>query len=400
MNTTNQDGAHSKERCSSKCVKLSGNLQASEKAGSAITWLLDACVEIHLISPELLKKHDTKDVIANWDDRDVKHGTGERYKTGGGITDVNFWTELVANLQKSKGLLPASIHQVFTDFGSEYCLQGFLCALLGDFEEIVGIELNSYTFQKSVELANCLMLRARRENKFISKLELHHGDFLDHDATIAITMRSTVVHANNVTFGSKINDALVDMWRKHLPAGATIVLFDETAILSSEGKRMSRSQDGTTWASKQQTILTSVSWQPCKLLSVHLWQVSQKYTELRDWTTSAVFIDLLGWVLINNKAQLIRGGTVSAKWMDNFVVFRTFSALERTLADGTFKLEAQSVVLVTSGTKENYKAECEQVSNKFLGQWSLSKLNTFCVVDNSEPQHPVIEKLMHTFASK
>ena len=396
MNKAHHEDALSEKRCSSKCVQFSGNLQASEKAISAITWLLEACVEIHLISPELLKKHHEKDVIAYWEDRDVKHRTEEREKTGGGITDVNFWTELMANLPKSKDLLPASIHQVFTDFGSEFCLQGFLCALHGDFEEIVGIEFNSYTFQKSVELANCLMLRAQREQKFISKLELHYGNFLNHDAIIAITMRSTIVHANNVVFGSNTNVALVDMWRKHLPAGATIVIFDETAILSSEGKRMSRSQGETTWASKQRTISTSVSWQPYRKHDVHLWQVSKEYTELRDWATRAEFIDLLGWAILNDKAQLFEGDKRSDNWMKNLVVLTNSSTLENILTDQILQLEAHCIVLVTNGIDEKYKARCDQFSNKLLlGQSSRANLDTLFVLDNSEPQHPVVEKLMH-----
>lgn len=393
MNTTQHDAAHSGE--SHSCVKFSGNLQASDKVVSAITWLLDACVETKLIPATLLLTHDNKDVIAQWEDRDVKRKTADRHRTGGGITDVNFWTELMANLQQSNGLPQASIHQVFTDFGSEFFFQGFLCALMGDFKEVVGIELNPYTFGKSVNLAKCLMTRARRENKFISKMELHHGDFLNHDAILAITMRSTVVHANNVVFTSNTNMALVDMWRKHLPAGATIVLFDETAILSSGNKRSRRSQETMIWATKQRTISTSVSWQPSKALTLNLWQVSKEYTELRDWAKSAEFIDLWGWAICHGKAQMFHGVAVSVKWMENFVVFTNFSELERTFINGEFQLQAQSIVLVTNGTQETYKAECEQVSNKFLGQSSRATLDALCVLDNSDPQHPVVNKLAH-----
>jgi hypothetical protein len=217
-------------------------------------------------------------------------------------------------------------------------------------------------------------------------------------------MRSTVVYANNVVFASDTNKALVNMWQEHLPAGASIVLFDETAILSSEGssegKRSGRSQDKIIWATKQRKILTSVSWQPTKLLQVHLWQVSKEYTELRDWATIAEFIDLLGWALWRGKAQLFHGVAISSNWMANIAVFTTFSALERNFINGAFGLKATGIVLVTNGTKETFKAECDQVSNKFLGQSSRNTLDTLCVLDNSDPQHPVIHKLMNTITGE
>jgi hypothetical protein len=186
------------------------------------------------------------------------------------------------------------------------------------------------------------------------------------------------------------------MWRKHLPAGATIAIFDETAILSSEGKRMSRSQGETTWASKQRTISTSVSWQPYRKHDVHLWQVSKEYTELRDWATRAEFIDLLGWAILNDKAQLFEGGKRSDNWMKNLVVLTNSSTLEKILTDRTLQLEAHCIVLVTNGIDEKYKARCDQFSNiLLLGQSSRANLDTLFVLDNSEPQHPVVEKLMH-----
>jgi hypothetical protein len=51
---------------------------------------------------------------------------------------------------------------------------------------------------------------------------------------------------------------------------------------------------------------------------------------------------------------------------------------------------------VTNGIDEKYKARCDQFSNKLLlGQSSRANLDTLFVLDNSEPQHPVVEKLMH-----
>ena len=377
--------------CSSKCLILAGNLQAIEKVDSAISWLLDACVEIGLMRREQVEEHGLNQAIDHWTDREKEvYKAAERYKTGGGITDVDFWTKLVANLPQ---------HQVFVDFGSEYGLQGFLCALHGAFEEIVGIELNQDTFEKSVQLANCLMRRAIHENKFISKIELHIGDFLNHDAIIASTMRSTVVHTNNFVFKSDTTAMLVEMWRKHLPADATIVLFDETAIMSSGEGRTRRSHDATSWASKIGTIKTSVSWNPSKLYDVHLWKVSKAYTTLRDWASSAKFVDLLGWSIFNGRGRLIEGARKSSNWLEKIIVFSDWSTLQCQLQNIEMQQHTQGIFVVVTSSTETYNAERNKVSTKYQDESSRANLDSLCVLDCSE-QHPVVEKLLQVIMAK
>ncbi len=55
---------------------------------------------------------------------------------------------------------------MFKDFGSEYFFQGLLCALLGDFQEVVGIELDEESFEKSVQLA---------KKNFVNKAETENN---------------------------------------------------------------------------------------------------------------------------------------------------------------------------------------------------------------------------------
>jgi hypothetical protein len=252
---------------------LHGNISRS-KIESPIAWLVDACVAIKLIPAEFVEKFDGNPakVLANWDDC-AKRTTEERYKTGGRITDPEFWPAMLR--QTKKNLCPAS-SQVFTDFGSEFFFPGFLCSMLGTFKEVVGIEVDSEVFHKSVELAQCLMARAKRERKFMSTIELHLGNFLLHDGIIAVMKRTTIAYTNNIIFGTETNVALIDLWRRHLPANAVMVLFDETAVLSSACDRSSRSHSNIDWAFKHDTIKTSVSWQPLHACDVHLWEVSPK----------------------------------------------------------------------------------------------------------------------------
>jgi hypothetical protein len=257
----------------SPIFKLHGNISRS-KIESPIAWLVDACVAIQLIPAEFVKKFDgdPAKVLANWDDC-AKRTKEDRYKTGGRITDPEFWPAMLR--QTKKNLCPAS-SQVFTDFGSEFFFPGFLCSMLGTFKEVVGIEVDSEVFDKSVELAQCLMARAKRERKFMSAIELHLGNFLLHDGIISVMQRTTIAYTNNIIFGTETNVALIDLWRRHLPANAAMVLFDETAVLSSACERSSRSQSNIDWAFKHDTIKTSVSWQPLHACDVHLWEVSPK----------------------------------------------------------------------------------------------------------------------------
>jgi hypothetical protein len=102
---------------------------------------------------------------------------------------------------------------------------------------------------------------------------LIRGDFLKHDAVACIIARSTIVYANNVVFEATTNIALATMWRNSLPADAVIVVFDETAMLSSGQERHSRFHGNLEWASKEQSIETKVSWQHLHSYTIHLWRV-------------------------------------------------------------------------------------------------------------------------------
>jgi hypothetical protein len=241
---------------------------------SPIAWLIDGCVEIKLIPSSFVEQHDGDPVkvLANWGDY-AKRSTQERHLTSGRITDPEFWPTML-RLSK-KNLCPAS-SQVLTDFGSEFFFPGFLCSMSKKFKEVVGIEVDSEVFDKSVELALYLMARAKRERKYISTIELHRGDFLQHDGIIAVMRRTTIAYTNNIIFGSETNVALIDLWRKNLPAKAAMVVFDETAVLASAGDRSSRSHSDIDWAFKRDTIKTSVSWQPPNPCDVYLWEVCRE----------------------------------------------------------------------------------------------------------------------------
>ena len=246
--------------------QIQGSKKPNHLVDSPIAWLVEACVEVGLFTHKHASTYsDPEEAIARWP-RDKVYTTKERFKTRGGITEAGFWPKVLLNYpQKSSG--------VFTDFGSEYFFQGLLCALLGKFEEVVGIEQDEESFKMSVELAKHMVKKAKTEKKFISNITLIRDDFLKNDAVPGIIARSNVVYANNVVFGPITNITLVEMWRNSLPAGAMIVLFDETAILGSGDQRISRFQDKLDWASKEHSFETKVSWQVYKTLSIHCWRI-------------------------------------------------------------------------------------------------------------------------------
>ena len=258
----------------SQCIRFQGtrNKPTHTKVVSPITWLLQACLDVGLISQLHASEYsDPEEIIARWP-RDKGYATKERFKTRGGITEAEFWPKVLERYPQSES------SGVFTDFGSEYFFQGLLCALLGDFQEVVGIELDEESFEKSVQLAKHLANKAETENKFISNIMLIRGDFLKHDDVASIIARSTIVYANNVVFGHETNIALSTMWRNSLPADAVIVVFDETAMLSSGQDRISRLQGNLDWASKEQSIETKVSWQQLHSYTIHFWRVLRQTT--------------------------------------------------------------------------------------------------------------------------
>jgi hypothetical protein len=253
----------------SQCIRIQGTVNKPKhtKVVSPITWLLQACLDVGLISQTHLSSYsDPEETIARWP-RDQVYTTKERFRTRGGITEADFWPKVLKIYPQSKS------SAVFTDFGSEYFFQGLLCALLGDFQEVVGIELDEESFEKSVQLAKHFVNKAETENKIISNIMLIRGDFLKHDAVACIIARSTIVYANNVVFEATTNIALATMWRNSLPADAVIVVFDETAMLSSGQERHSRFHGNLEWASKEQSIETKVSWQHLHSYTIHLWRV-------------------------------------------------------------------------------------------------------------------------------
>jgi hypothetical protein len=259
----------------SQCIQIQGtcNKPTYTKVESPITWLVQACLEVGLFSENHASAYsDQEEIIARWP-RDIKHSSKERFLTRGAIVEADFWPKVLKTYPQSKS--PA----VFTDFGSEYFFQGLLCALLGDFEEVIGIELDQESFQKSVQLANHFVYKAKAEKKFISNIMLIHGNFLKHDAVSNIIARSTIVYANNVVFEEKTNIALATMWRNSLPVDAVIAVFDETAMLSSGEERHSRHDGKVDWASKGQSIETRVSWQDLHSYVIHFWRVSKKKTK-------------------------------------------------------------------------------------------------------------------------
>jgi len=380
------------DACSNKCVSLQGNMQSTAKVDSPITWLLDACVELKLFPAELREKHNDE-AFAYWLTRDVAHPTAERHRTGGGITDTQFWPNILKTIRQKTATPPTSIPMVFTDFGSEFFLQGLLCALLGDFRLVVGIELNMDTFDKSVQLANVLVTRARSERKFISDIQLHHGNFLKHAAILDVTARSTVVYANNVVFGHNINIPLVALWQKHLPAGAAMVVFDEGAILSSERTRISRSHHKKIrWTQPIATTMVSVSWKPGIQLPIFVWQVSPAYKKLRIWAASASFADLLGWADYYGRAHIIDGAKRSSFPPQHVTVFWN----SMTLREWNFALQVdtQSIFLAVTSCNKDYINACLKKSKMLQDPSTRANLNFFCVVDCSDEQHPVLSILL------
>jgi hypothetical protein len=281
-----------------QCIRIQGTVNKPKhtKVVSPITWLLQACLDVGLISQTHPSSYsDPEETIARWP-RDQAYTTKERFKTRGGITEADFWPKVLKMYPQSKS------SAVFTDFGSEYFFQGLLCALLGDFQEVVGIELDEESFEKSVQLAKHFVNKAETENKFISNIMLIRGDFLKHDAVANIIARSTIVYANNVVFEETTNIALATMWRNSLPADAVIAVFDETAMLSSGQERHSRHHGNLDWASKEQSIETKVSWQHLHSYPIHLWRVLKqkpadkkamsRHTHLQSELSDLVFTPL------------------------------------------------------------------------------------------------------------
>jgi hypothetical protein len=379
--------------CSHKCVALQGNLQSITRVDAPIKWLVDACVHMNLFPAELQQTHHDE-AIANWLNRDVKYSTAERYKTGGGITDTQFWPNILKEIQQRNVLShQSSTQMVFTDFGSEFFLQGLLCALLGDFRLVVGIEINMETFENSVNLAKWLTERAHKEGIFISNIQLHQGNFLKHDAILGITAQSTIVYANNVVFENETNVALVALWRKYLPAGATIVVFDEKAILGSESTRLSRkTHEKIQWTQSITTMKTSVSWKPGFQYSIHVWQVSPVYTKLRDWAAHAKFGDLVGWANFNGRACIIDGAKRYSLQPQHFEVFLNLSSLTREL-NSALQRGTNSIFLAVTTSNIDYIHARNQLSEILQETSTCVNLNFVCVVDCSD-KHPVLSILL------
>ena len=393
IDSSSHSGHPSEGDCSNKCVLLKGNLESTTRVDSPITWLVDACVHLKLFPAHLQKKHNDE-AIAHWQTRDgSKHSAADRHKTGGGITNTQFWPEILKTIRQNIASSPSSIPMVFTDFGSELFLQGLLCALLGDFQDVVGIEINIDTFDKSVQLSKWLIQRATSEGKFISNIQLHHGSFLNHNAILDVTARSSVVYANNFVFGDNINIPLVALWQKHLPAGASMVVFDETAILSSECTRMSRgTHDKIQWTRKIARTTVSVSWRAGEQIPIHVWQVSTDYKKLRNWAAAASFEDLLGWAIYHGKACLMDGAKRSSLWPETFAVILDTTTWHKQLSSA-LENDASSIFLAITSSHEAYFAAFVKVSSQLQDPSSRINLHSFCVVDCSE-HNPVVTALM------
>jgi hypothetical protein len=380
------------DACSKKCVSLQGNMHSTTRVDSPITWLLDACVELNLFPANLREKHNDE-TLAYWLTRDVAQPTANRHRTGGGITDTQFWPNILKTIRQKAAPHPSSIPMVFTDFGSELFLQGLLCALLGDFHLIVGIEINIDTFDKSVQLANVLIKRAQRECKFISEIQLHHGNFLNHAAILDVTARSTVVYANNVVFGHNINAPLVELWQKHLPAGAAMVVFDQGAILSSESKRIIRTtHEQIHWTQPIATTTVSVSWKPGTQVPIFVWRVSPAFKKLRIWAASASFADLLGWADYYGRAYIIDGANRSSFLPQHVTVFSNSMTLIEY--NSALQVDTQSIFLAVTSSNKDYINACKKNSRILQDSSTRANLNFFCVVDCSDEQHPVLSILL------
>lgn len=381
------------EDCSHKCVSLQGNMQSTIRVDSPITWLLDACVDLNLFPAKLREEHKDE-VMAHWLTRDaLKYSAADRHRTGGGITDTQFWPDILKTIRQNAAPPPSSIPMVFTDFGSELFLQGLLCALLGDFQLVVGIEINMDTFDKSVQLARWLIDRAQSEGKFISEIQLHQGNFLNHAAIIDVTARSTVVYANNVVFGHDINIPLVAMWQKHLPAGAAMVVFDETAILSSESARMSRgTHEKIHWTRPIARTMVSVSWRPGEQVPIFVWRVSPAYMKLRIWAACASFADLLGWAGYYGRAYTIDGAKRSSFLPQHVTVFSNSMTLREW--NSALQVDTQSIFLAVTSSNKDYINACKKISRMLQDPSNRANLNFFCAVDCSDEQHPVLSILL------
>ena len=256
-------------------VTLQGNLQSGILVRSPIEWVVDACAELNLMPADIRKRYDKGEdkgaVFKSWG-RNNPTKKGFKHLTQGGITNADFWP----NVLKMRPQRP-SANNVFTDFGSEWFVQGLLCALEGGFQEVVGIEIDSVHYDVSVRLAIWMTNRAMREGMYISAIELHCSDFLELKEVDSITARSTVVYANNVVFDC--NDRLIELWQQHLQNGATMVVFDEKAILSSGRKTSTRRTQKVDWTSKLGTVGASVNWQPSAThtqKNVHVWLVQDQ----------------------------------------------------------------------------------------------------------------------------
>lgn len=272
-------------------VKLQGNLQSGILVRSPIEWVVDACAELNLMPADIRKRYDNGEdrgaVFKSWGRNNPTY-KGFKHLTQGGITNADFWPNVLKLIPQRP-----SANNVFTDFGSEWFVQGLMCALEGGFQEVVGIEIDSAHFDVSVDLATWMTNRAMREGMYISAIELHCSDFLELREVYAITKRSTVVYANNVVFNC--NDTLIALWAQNLQHGATMVVFDETAILKSGSKTNTRRTQNIDWTSKLGTVGASVNWQTSvnyaqKFVNVWLVQNQQSSGLVPKMPHSSIFM--------------------------------------------------------------------------------------------------------------
>jgi hypothetical protein len=204
--------------------------------------------------------------------------------------------------------------------------------------------------------------------------------------------RSTIVYANNVVFESTTNDALVRMWREHLPACATMVVFDETAILSSGESRNSRTKNKLEWASRIDTLCTHVSWQPNHDWRVYLWNVSPIYTAMRNWASSVALEDLLGWAICHAKAVLIHGDESSTSWKDSMMIIQ--SDISVIYDDWSFLTQALSLFIVIKSSTKDYQNAQDQVVQHSKHQQVGHKIGCICIIDGSQ-QNIVVDTLLN-----
>lgn len=228
---------------------------------------------------------------------------------------------------------------------------------------------------------------------FISEIQLHHGNFLNHAAILDVTARSTVVYANNVVFGHNTNVPLVALWQKHLPAGAAMVVFDQGAILSSESTRIIRStHEQIHWTRPIARTMVSVSWNPGKQVPIFVWRVSPAYKKLRIWAASASFADLLGWAGYYGRAHIIDGANRSSLLPQHFTVFSNSMTLREY--DSALQADTQSIFLAVRSSNKDYINACKNKSRMLQDPSTRANLNFFCVVDCSDEQHPVLSILL------